>query len=57
MKQAVESCEQRLMQHLSTNVAIKHSEKKGSIEIDYYGVDDLNRLLALMGVPEEKLED
>jgi len=57
MKQAVESCEQRLMQHLSTNVAIKHSEKKGSIEIDYYGVDDLNRLLALMGVPEEKLEE
>ena len=57
MKQAVESCEQRLMQHLSTNVVIKHSEKKGSIEIDYYGVDDLNRLLALMGVPEEKLEE
>jgi ParB family transcriptional regulator, chromosome partitioning protein len=57
MKQAVESCEQRLMQHLSTNVAIKHSEKKGSIEIDYYGVEDLNRLLALMGVPEEKLAD
>ena len=57
MKQAVESCEQRLMQHLSTNVAIKHSEKKGSIEIDYYGVEDLNRLLALKGVPEEKLAD
>lgn len=57
MKQAVESCEQRLMQHLSTNIAIKHSEKKGSIEIDYYGVEDLNRLLALMGVPEEKLAD
>lgn len=57
MKQAVESCEQRLMQHLSTNIAIKHSEKKGSIEIDYYGVEDLNRLLALMGVPEEKLAE
>jgi ParB family chromosome partitioning protein len=54
---AIETCEQRLMQHLSTNVAIKHHEKKGSIEIDYYGVEDLNRLLSLMGVPEEKIEE
>jgi ParB family transcriptional regulator, chromosome partitioning protein len=57
MQRAVETCEQRLLQHLSTNVVIKHHDKKGSIEIDYYGVEDLNRLLALMGVPEEKLED
>ncbi len=54
---AIETCEQRMLQHLSTNVAIKHSEKKGTIEIDYYGVEDLNRLLALMGVPEEKIEE
>jgi ParB family transcriptional regulator, chromosome partitioning protein len=54
---AIETCEQRMLQHLSTNVAIKHNEKKGSIEIDYYGVEDLNRLLALMGVPEEKIEE
>lgn len=54
---AVETCEQRMLQHLSTNVVIKHAEKKGSIEIDYYGVEDLNRLLALMGVPEEKIEE
>ncbi len=54
---AVEAVEQRLMQHLTTNVSIKHGEKKGHIEIDYYGVEDLNRLLALMGVPEEPLLD
>lgn len=54
---AIQSVEQRLMHHLTTNVSVKHSEKKGQIEIDYYGVEDLNRLLALMGVPEEQLED
>ena len=26
---------------------------KGRIEIDYYGVEDLNRILGLMGVEEE----
>jgi ParB family chromosome partitioning protein len=54
---AVESVEQRLMHHLTTNVGIQHHEKKGRIEIDYYGIDDLNRLLSLMGVKEEPLED
>lgn len=53
---AVEAVEQRLMQHLSTNISVKHGEKKGQIEIDYYGIEDLNRLLDLMGVPEEKIE-
>ncbi|TDU70734.1 ParB family chromosome partitioning protein [Prosthecobacter fusiformis] len=52
---AIESVEQRLMHHLTTNISVKHSEKKGHIEIDYYGVEDLNRLLALMGVPEEQM--
>ena len=55
--QAIETVEQRLMQHLSTNISIKHGDKKGHIEIDYYGIEDLNRLLELMGVPEEKLAD
>ncbi len=57
INRAIESVEQRLMHHLTTNVSVKHAEKKGSIEIDYYGVEDLNRILALMGVPEEQLED
>jgi ParB family chromosome partitioning protein len=54
---AIDSCQERLQQHLSTHVSIKHGEKKGSIEIDYYSVEDLNRLLSLMGVPEEKVEE
>lgn len=54
---AIESVEQRLMHHLTTNVSVRHAEKKGHIEIDYYGVEDLNRLLALMGVPEEQIQE
>jgi ParB family chromosome partitioning protein len=36
-------------------VQVHHSEKRGRIEIEYYGHDDLHRLLALIGVePEER---
>ena len=56
LSRAIETVEQRLMQHLSTNVSVKHGEKKGHIEIDYYGVEDLNRLLDLMGTPPETIE-
>jgi len=45
--------EQRLISRLSTNVSIQHGDKKGRIEIDYYGTEDMNRLLALLGVEEE----
>jgi ParB family transcriptional regulator, chromosome partitioning protein len=41
----------RLREHLSTHVAVQHSPKKGRIEIEYYGDDDLNRLLDLLGLP------
>ncbi|HRJ10084.1 MAG TPA: ParB/RepB/Spo0J family partition protein [Prosthecobacter sp.] len=54
---AIAAVKQRLMDRLITGVAITHGEKKGHIQIDYYGVEDLNRILALMGVPEEQLED
>lgn len=57
LTRSIEAVEQRLMQHLSTNVSVRHGEKKGHLEIDYYGIDDLNRLLEVMGVPEEKLEE
>lgn len=50
---AIESVEQKLVSHLSTNVTIHHADKKGRIEIDYYGADDLNRILALLGIEEE----
>lgn len=40
----------RLREHLATHVSIQHSAKKGKIEIEYYGNDDLARLLDLMGL-------
>ena len=42
--------EERLQQKLGTHVAVYHGKKKGRIEIEYYGNDDLTRLLALLGV-------
>jgi len=40
----------RLREYLATHVAIQHAAKKGRIEIEYYGDDDLQRLLDLIGV-------
>ncbi len=40
----------KLREHLATHVAIQHSAKKGKIEIEYYGDDDLQRLLELIGL-------
>ena len=41
----------RLREHLATHVAIQHSARKGKIEIEYYGDDDLQRLIELLGLP------
>jgi len=40
----------RLREYLATHVAILHAAKKGKIEIEYYGNDDLQRLLDLIGL-------
>jgi len=40
----------RLRAYLATHVAIQHAAKKGKIEIEYYGDDDLQRLLDLIGM-------
>lgn len=40
----------KLREHLATHVAIQHSARKGRIEIEYYGDDDLQRLLELIGL-------
>tara|TARA_R110002096_G_scaffold113697_14_gene246918 strand:- start:582 stop:1502 length:921 start_codon:yes stop_codon:yes gene_type:complete len=37
----------------ATNVAIKHTDKRGKIEIEYYGNEDLGRVLELMGIDPE----
>ena len=50
---AIAELQNRLRQHFATHVQIQHGEKKGRLEIEYYGNDDLDRLLKQMGVPEE----
>jgi ParB family transcriptional regulator, chromosome partitioning protein len=54
LQQALRAIEQKLTRHFATAVAVHHGEKKGRIELEYYGVDDLNRLLGLMGLGEEQ---
>src|SRR5438552_2657150 len=48
----VEDLQNRLQQHLATHVAIHHGDKRGRIEIEYYGTDDLQRIVAALGLPE-----
>ena len=42
----------RLREAFATHVAIHHTPKKGRIEIEYYGDDDLQRILDLLGLPD-----
>ncbi|MEQ1859745.1 MAG: ParB/RepB/Spo0J family partition protein [Chthoniobacteraceae bacterium] len=44
----------RLQQHLATHVELHHGPKRGRIEIEYYGNDDLQRLLQLINLPDER---
>jgi ParB family chromosome partitioning protein len=50
VQNAVSDLENRLRNQLATHVTIHHGEKKGRIEIQYYGNDDLDRILLLLGV-------
>lgn len=50
---AVQHLENRLQQHLSTRVEIHHGDDKGRILIEYYGNDDLQRLLGQLGLAED----
>ena len=43
--------EQRLIERLGTKVAIRGSEKQGTIEIRYFSLEDLERISALLGLP------
>jgi hypothetical protein len=49
----VRHLENRLQQRLSTRVEIRHGDDKGHILIEYYGNDDLQRLLSELGLPAE----
>ncbi len=44
----------RLQQHLATHVILHHGEKRGRLEIEYYGNDDLQRLLGVIGLGQEE---
>lgn len=41
--------ERKFIERLGTKVAIRGSEKKGTIEISYYSLEDLERISALLG--------
>ncbi len=47
----VDDLQNRLQQHLGTRVTFHHGEKRGRIEIEYYGNDDLERVLHAIGLP------
>jgi ParB family chromosome partitioning protein len=50
VRNAIGSLENRLRERFATDVKIHHAEKKGRIEIQYYGNDDLERILSLLGI-------
>jgi len=45
---------QNLLTHrLATRVVVHHGDKRGTINIEYYGNDDLNRILGELGIADE----
>ncbi|MFI0435076.1 MAG: ParB/RepB/Spo0J family partition protein [Parachlamydiaceae bacterium] len=50
----LEELEGKIREKLGTKVFIQPKGKKGRILIDYYNLDDLDRLLILFGVKEER---
>lgn len=51
---AIIDLQNRLQQYLGTHVVVHHDEKRGRIEIEYYGNDDLERVLSVMGLPKNE---
>ncbi|MEO5721240.1 MAG: ParB/RepB/Spo0J family partition protein [Chthoniobacterales bacterium] len=48
---ALEDLQTRLQRHLGTRVTLHHGGKRGRIEIEYYGDEDLERVLSALGLP------
>lgn len=48
LKAQLEELENRLSSYLGTKVTLVHDKKKGKIEIEYYGNEDLDRILSLI---------
>jgi ParB family chromosome partitioning protein len=53
MATAVKDLQNRLQEHLATHVTIHHGDKRGRIEIEYYGNDDLQRIVTALGLAEQ----
>ena len=51
---ALQHLQNKLQQHFATHVTVHHGEKRGRIEIEYYGNDDLQRILEMVGLPCEQ---
>jgi len=47
----VRSLEDRLKRHLGTRITIYEGKKRGRIVIEFYGPDDFDRLMQLIGLP------
>lgn len=48
----VQDIEKKIASRLNAPVSLKHGAKKGKLVIEYYGNDDLQRLMELLGVQE-----
>jgi ParB family transcriptional regulator, chromosome partitioning protein len=46
----IDDLQNRLQEHLGTRVTLHHGDKRGRIEIEYYGNDDLQRVLGVLGL-------
>lgn len=53
---AIQRIQNLLTHHLSTRVTIHHGEKRGIIHVEYYGNDDLNRILSILNFPETEAD-
>jgi ParB family chromosome partitioning protein len=51
---AVQRVENLLQHRLATRVVVHHGKKRGSITIEYYGNDDLQRILNSIGIESEE---
>ncbi len=49
LKVHISQLEDRLSSQLGTRVRLVHTDKKGKIEIEYYGNSDLERIMSLIG--------
>lgn len=50
---AIQRVQNLFMHRLATRVVIQHGEKRGTISIEYYGSDDLNRIMSELRIADE----